>query len=172
MAQNCWKFMHEISLANCVSAAVQRGASIYRGSATGDQKAQFRSSLKRKLKALGTSYRTRTVSEAKHLRSICNLARQLSKRYARVLAPEGLVIGRAQKALNLYLKYLWCLGKLPEPPHCPFDRKVIDHLGLRSPVAWTKIRTKAEYVGLVACARRVAKRESLAQWELRIWRPE
>lgn len=37
-------------------------------------------------------------------------------------------IGSAQKALNLYRKYLWCLGYIPFPPHCPFDATIIDQL--------------------------------------------
>ena len=28
----------------------------------------------------------------------------------------------------LYLKYLWCLGEICRPPHCPFDRMVIEEL--------------------------------------------
>lgn len=172
MGQDCSKFIHRMTLANCVSAALQRGAPVYHHDATDQQRREFRRSLKRRLRALGSLYRKCAVSEAKHVSNICDLARQLSKTYARALAPEGLVIGRAQKALNLYLKYLWCLGKVPEPRHCPFDRKVMDRLPPQCRVAWTKIYTKAEYVRLVGCARRVAKPESLAQWELRIWRPE
>ena len=34
-------------------------------------------------------------------------------------------IGVAQKALNLYLKHLWCLDWIYEPPHCPFDNGII-----------------------------------------------
>jgi hypothetical protein len=37
-------------------------------------------------------------------------------------------VGTAQKALNLYLKYLWCLGEIKTPPHCPFDRGIIQML--------------------------------------------
>jgi hypothetical protein len=30
--------------------------------------------------------------------------------------------GIAQKMLNLYLKYMWSLGNIQEPPHFPVDR--------------------------------------------------
>lgn len=38
-----------------------------------------------------------------------------------------LLFGRAQKMLNMYLKYLWCAGMIDTPPHCPFDDRVIRH---------------------------------------------
>ena len=34
---------------------------------------------------------------------------------------KGYKYGVTQKLLNLALKYYWCSGHIPEPPHCPVD---------------------------------------------------
>ena len=182
MSEKCCEFIHGMILTNCVLAAVQRGRAVYQTRETKEGKAHldrrkacFRKSLKEKLKALGTSYRNGAVSEAQHVKNICKLAPQLTKAYGDVLAPGGFPIGRAQKALNLYLKYLWCLGKVSEPPHCPFDSKVIGKLRAqqyRGP-PWTKLDTREHYESLVSVAKGAAGRQnpsgSLAQWELSVW---
>ena len=72
-------------------------------------------------------------------------------------------VGITQKAFNLYLKYLWCLGLRwieHEPPHCPFDRIVIGKLG-GGLTAWTKVNdkknTRALWRQLIKNVKRVKK---------------
>ena len=73
----------------------------------------------------------------------------------------------AQKALNLYLKLLWCLGKVKEPPHCPFDSIVISKLGKK--LNWTELDDIQPYKDLVNSARTLAGKLSIAKWELEIY---
>ncbi len=54
-----------------------------------------------------------------------------------ILFGNGFRVGIAQKALNLYLKYLWCLGKITEPPHCPFDSIIISEI--KCNIKWTEM---------------------------------
>jgi len=51
------------------------------------------------------------VGEGQHLENIQELARRVNKSCASFLNGDHLRFGVAQKALNLYLKYLWCVGK-------------------------------------------------------------
>ena len=97
-----------------------------------------------------------------------------------------LKFGRAQKLLNMYLKYMWCANKT-SPPHCPFDNIIISRLvsemafGERGSMArlqkqkghknvrhWTKSDNPDDYRAWLAAARRVAegKYRSLSEWEL------
>jgi hypothetical protein len=62
-------------------------------------------------------------------------------------------IGLAQKALNLYLKYLWCLGEIHEPPHCPLDSIVLGQVPGCKDVRWTLIATLGSDKGRVFCPR-------------------
>ena len=86
-------------------------------------------------------------------------------------------IGIAQKALNLYLKNLWCLGEITTPPHCPLDRLIIDKLGLkwseRSQYDWTKIDDIEKYKELISrCDHKARERgcENIAEWELEVYK--
>ena len=75
-------------------------------------------------------------------------------------------IGSAQKALNLFLKYLWCIGEAPEPPHCPFDFQIISKLPPAVRCNWTELDSIETYRALVAAAKTAAAGQSLAEWEL------
>jgi hypothetical protein len=79
-------------------------------------------------------------------------------------------IGSAQKALNLYLKYLWCLGLIARPPHCPFDYRILAKLPTCN-VKWTQLDSIVKYKEIVGEAEQLAKgkRLSLADWELEEW---
>lgn len=84
-----------------------------------------------------------------------------------VLNNDALNVGTAQKLLNLLLKYYWCLGWLPEPPHFPVDSQIQKNLPAASRKSWTSISSFNEYDAIIAAARQQLKKgETLAQWEL------
>jgi hypothetical protein len=102
---------------------------------------------------------------------------QMGHDYWTLIAPflngGTLFFGVAQKALNLYLKYLWCWDPNFIPPHCPFDDKIIKALGAL-PVGvdtkWTTSNSVPSYRAWVAAARTIAgTNQSLAEWELEVW---
>ena len=107
---------------------------------------------------------------------------------------NGMKFGRAQKFVNLYLKFMWCAGEIPvAPPHCPFDdimiRQLISqnafdewhgikclkrqegHADIRH---WTKSNNSGDYRIWLAAAREVIKGEyrSLSEWELVVFGEE
>lgn len=109
------------------------------------------------------------ISEEKHLKNIQNISSDFSINMGpQYLDRNHLRIGTAQKLLNLFLKYLWCLGVIKMPPHCPFDGVVINALELDD-VKWTKLDDITEYNELVKHARAVAKDKPLAEWELELF---
>ena len=74
--------------------------------------------------------------------------------------------GRAQKLINVLLKYYWCAGKLKqEPAHMPLDRYILKELDIKD-VAWTQMDDK-KYEVYIKIAREKAKGMSLAEWELK-----
>jgi hypothetical protein len=78
-------------------------------------------------------------------------------------------IGHAQKGLNLYLKYMWCAGWIPEPPHCPYDRIVLQFVPECKNMLWTKLDSMADYNRIVECSKIAACGKSLSIWELEIY---
>jgi hypothetical protein len=161
------RFMRDEIFSLTLMATVQR-AHVYASDGDADAKWRFQKALRQSLQQLEPSYRE-TVTEEDHMRNVVALSAKLSLDHADILAGRRFRIGTAQKALNLYLKYLWCLGKLPVPPHCPFDYRVIAKLSEYFGPSWTKLDDLKDYVGLVVAAKAKAGSMSLAEWELRTY---
>ena len=111
------------------------------------------------------------VTESQHERNILLLCSHGSDVGLGLLGPHGYKVGVAQKLLNLQLKYLWCLGVIPEPPHCPIDRVIISKTPLRDVVAWTNITCIDTYRDVIRAVRVLADRAglSIANWELQTY---
>lgn len=151
--------------------ATSQRSHIYSEGSSEDTKKQFRKDLRQQLEYLAKKY-SNPIATEQHLQNIANLSKDLSARHEKCLNRGRFRIGLAQKALNLYLKYLWCLDRISEPPHCPIDRIVLENAKWRSePTNWTDIDSIADYSKIVQHIFEVAsKREqSLATWELEIW---
>jgi hypothetical protein len=145
-----------------LAATVQR-AKVYAGGVSERDRKEFQNSLRKKLFDLWPRY---AAGQKKlHNANIKQLAKELSEQHGDLLRGRRFRIGPAQKALNLFLKYLWCAGILRvSPPHCPFDRNIIQNIG--EDINWTELDTMREYRQLVTAARRAAKGVGLALWEL------
>ena len=111
------------------------------------------------------------VNSDSHTKNISDFAQLASKEFSRILKGDRLKIGVSQKIINLYLKYLWCFGKISEPPHCPFDRNIISKLNLVNPPNWTKIDDIEIYKTLVKKAQEKAgDQQPIALWELKMFK--
>jgi hypothetical protein len=146
---------------------VQRGK-LYKKDSTDTQRMAFRRDLRLELERLAEKYRT-LVSERHHLANIERLAKTLSDKHPKALSGKRFRVGSAQKALNLYLKYMWCLGQIPVPPHCPFDARVLARVPGCREVRWTQLDNVGEYEQIVQCAKVAAGNLTLAEWELRLY---
>jgi predicted house-cleaning noncanonical NTP pyrophosphatase (MazG superfamily) len=133
------QFLHDELFSLTLMAMVQRGK-IYKATATNKERNQFHKELQRSLKEIAAEYRTDKTDE-EHEKNISRLADTLSFSQHAVLREERFRIGSAQKALNLFLKYLWCLEEILPPPHCPFDAGIIRQLELPPAVPrnWTEL---------------------------------
>lgn len=161
------RFLRDECFSLTLMAVVQRG-NLYRKGSTEKIRKEFHRELRQELERLVPQYRT-AVTEDDHLRNIVGLADGLSQSQKKALAGGRFRIGSAQKALNLYLKYIWCLGDIPAPPHCPFDYQVISRLPGCENQKWTRIDSLDDYRILVEAARREASGRSLAEWELQLY---
>lgn len=161
------KFLRGEFLTMSVLGALGR-SNTYSESASESDKENLRNSLRNKLDELAADYAS-VVTEKDHISNIKELADDLSSKFSSCLKNGRFRIGIAQKALNLYLKYLWCAKYIPLPPHCPFDANVIRNLPGCTNVKWTLIDTIDEYTKLVGDAKNIAESKSLSEWELEIW---
>lgn len=163
-----------------LNAALGRSTT-YSNEATDPMKNEFRECFRNILKCLGKQYKEK-VEEAEHIKNIECICDTLSDKHAATLRNGRLRVGIAQKALNLYLKYLWRCGCIKEPPHCPLDSVVLKMLkrelrqaGERwTPIKskWTEINEMREYMDWIKKIEEVVNECSIAQWELKAFNKE
>jgi hypothetical protein len=150
-----------------LGAIVQRGR-VYRPGLSETARRSLHGELRAALRECASAYAD-PVSDEDHVKNIVALADRISGLCGDVLAGGRFRLGSAQKALNLHLKYRWCLGWCPQPPHCPFDAIVLARIpGWHGPT-WTALDSVDDYRRLVAAARACANPESLPVWELNLY---
>src|SRR6266508_3098683 len=130
-------FLRDELFSMTLMATVQRGR-VYRSGTTENARKAFQQELRRQLETITAPYRTKQSEEA-HVNNIVALAASLSASHGDILYEGRFRIASAQKALNLFLKYLWCLGDVAEPPHCPFDFQIIKMLPADKRCNWTRL---------------------------------
>lgn len=161
------RFIRSELLTLAITGAFGR-ANVYADDASEPSRQRVRATLRQLLEKLATRYE-RGVDEAQHLRHIAQLAAELTAAHTGALEGGHFRIGPAQKALNLYLKYLWCLGDVTiEPPHCPVDSIVLRAAGVTG-VAWTRMDSLDQYRDCIAAIRRAASTQGIARWECDLW---
>ena len=122
---------------------------------------------KRLLSEEGDAYRNPKppISDELHCAAIARIADTLSSKFSEMLRDGRLRFGTSQKAFNLYLKYLWALGEIQTPPHCPIDSVVLERAGLDGS-SWTKSDSCEVYMAWV---QHIRKHLTLAEWENDVW---
>lgn len=164
------EFLRQTALLNAIGAAFQH-AGIYTKTAASEAKDELRADLEDRLSNLEEQYRD-TVSSQEHFQNIHCLAEFISSRHARILREGRFRVGVAQKALNIYLKLIWCYGWIFEPPHCPIDSIVLAEIG-DTKTKWTKMRDISAYRTAIEAVlehvRQHVPGKSVSQWELEIW---
>jgi hypothetical protein len=128
----------------------------------------FQKGLRAALEELSQSYKLE-ISDQQHVANIEHLAIEFLKKHTNLLANGRFRIGQSQKALNLYLKYLWCLDEIPMPPHCPVDAIVLAHITGFKEERWTQLDSIEGYQHIIEAARREANGIPLAVWELELY---
>ncbi len=151
------------------SALSQRKNRVYSREEVGNEREDFRGEFSRLIRAESQRY-TQAVSDADHYAAIRRISDTLSAKFTPILKDGRLRYGTSQKAFNLYLKYLWRLGKIVTPPHCPVDRQVLAAGGIDG--KWTASDSEKEYIYWINSLRWKAKPLCLAEWEYQIWSPE
>lgn len=162
-AQN--EFLKDQLWASTIRAATTRAGMIYDQGTTDKEKTRFKEELYEFVTELiHNHYETRVPDDMAHIANISNL-----KDFASRFGFVTLRFGHAQKVLNLFLKYLWSLELVHEPPHFPVDRLIQKKMKIKNASSWTKEMEERHYIKVIEEARIIAKREnfdSIAALEL------
>ena len=152
-------------------ASVQR-VKLYAPGIRPNQKVALSETLHRVVREqLIPRYRKR-VDEDDHCANIEIMIKLAGEEFGAILHGGRYRYSSAQKLLNLYLKYQWCLGRVAEPPHCPVDRIVLSMTNRKNKANWIEIDSRREYMQLIEAIRDQADRDglSIAEWEMTKYR--
>ena len=134
------------------------------------EKESLKKILHHHLQQLVIKHYKKTVSEEQHLENIVSLQKASNNE---ILNGEQLNYGVSQKMLNVYLKYQWCNGVIPTPPHFPVDRIIQEMLKCKPVVSWTKdIVSEAQYLVIIRHGKDFRDNKgykSLAEMELELF---
>lgn len=175
LADPKWRFLESVFLTDALrdSLTTRGGRRVYSETATNPQREALRNELRVRLIEIAVACSAASAEEA-HIQGISKLVALLGERAPIGCLNEGcLSFGVGQKMVNSYLKYLWCAGRIPTPPHCPFDDIIIRKLSLPPGCGpkWTEAG-ESDYRLWVNAAKRLAGPRSLAAWELEVWSAE
>ncbi|UAB69034.1 hypothetical protein INR79_10860 [Vibrio sp. SCSIO 43132] len=169
------EFILKIALSNSIIAAFQRG-NVYRKKTKDEKETSYnreknglRDTVKTELFALEEVYQ-RKVDNKDHINNISAIVVNVTQKHSEILNQGEFRVGTAQKAVNLYLKFLWVYGYIPqEPPHIPLDGIVLR--AISSKVNWTEMNCIKEYEFLINEAKETAQEAnlSLSEWEMNLW---
>src|SRR5690242_6379724 len=135
------------------SALRQRRNKVYCRDEVGNERETCRGELRSLMRVTARRY-GQPVSDTEHFAAIRGISDSLSASFGSILNGGRFRYGTAQKVLNLYLKFLWRLGQIITPPHCPVDGIVLSAAGIEG--RWTHSDNEAEYVGWIKMLRQRA----------------
>jgi hypothetical protein len=148
-----------------ILAALQRNK-VYVSDDEYSFRSQFREEWATLIRNEAKPYREvgRSISDDEHCAAIQHIADELSERFSEHLVGRRLRFGTSQKAFNCYLKYLWALGEIATPPHCPIDGVVLKRVGISD--SWTRCDSREQYMGWINAIR---QHLTLSEWENEVW---
>jgi hypothetical protein len=166
----------EKALSSGVSAAVQHN-SLYREGVRQVAKPLFQESWKEQLISVSKKFE-QTVEASAYEEDILKLKQYINEKYSTLFRDTphpkygyeaGFRISHAQKSISVYLKHLWCMGKIPRPPQCPVDRIILKKAGIKYPETnWAYVNSIEEHRGEMCFLNNKAVIAGLhvADWEL------
>lgn len=152
-----------VALASGLNASLRWNRLYAQGADRGRVRRQWRDELVRLAEAYGRPHPLgRFLEDVESLRASMNAA------FPHKVFRQGFRVSHAQKSLAIYLKHLWCLGRVPAPPACPIDRAVLRLVAPDAIPPWTKVDSMDDHARMLEWAATVAQGAGmgLAEWEV------
>lgn len=153
------------AMRNSIRASLQRNKT-YKNKVSQSDRKKLRHAWSDLIISAAKQY-NQPVTDAEHCRVITQIAQSLSQSHKRILVGGKMRFGTSQKAFNLYLKFLWRLGHIAQPPHCPVDGVILRAAGILD--SWTKSDSVSDYMAWINAIRRLAGKMTIADWEYEKW---
>jgi hypothetical protein len=145
-------------------ASFQR-AYAYVENASEETKRYFKTKTSGLIDNMLSQYKKGNITDEEHITNIKEVS-NYSNHFSEIFNGGQINFGIAQKMLNLYLKYQWCLGDIAEPPHFPVDRIIQQKLNEQARLKglpklellpWTQFKDEKHYSKVINHARVIGK---------------
>jgi hypothetical protein len=111
------------------------------------------------------------INNLDHIKEIETIGTKLGNKFSKILKNKRMRFGITQKMVNLYFKFLWSVGEIETPPHCPIDGVIKKQLLKLEPSIelpnWTEMELEGYEVYLQTF--KELKIAEIAEWELKNW---
>lgn len=102
-----------------------------------------------------------------YIKLISGLRSTMNRDFSQYFCSTGFRISHSQKSISVFLKHLWCMGRIPMPFQCPVDYTILKRLPHeRRPRAWTQIDDIELHKESISALSQLAHPKPLAVWEL------
>lgn len=164
------------ALTMAVKASLQHNK-LYRNNINQYKREKFRNRLKEEILSISHEYIV-TKSQEDFKNDMECLKLKINKEFSHLFLDEttndslelGFRISHSQKCLSVYLKHLWCMGKIPMPPLPPIDRNILRIACNKSVIPkWTKVNSIKQYNVLIDYLIKAADEMHVTEWELKYY---
>ncbi len=161
---------------SAISAAVQHNI-VYARNVPQNSRGKIRNYWGTHLEEIGAKFE-KTVKLHEYENIICNFQEKMNKKFPDEFnngSKHGSMFrtSHAQKSIAVYIKILWCMGRIEEPMICPVDRIILNKTNARhsNDIAWGYVNTIQEHGRKFGYIQEAAKAAdmSVAKWELYIF---
>ena len=162
------------AIKSAISASVQHNPT-YSIEIEPNEKANIRKAWENNLIEIGELF-TESRSLEFYLKTVNEFQSKMSE-FNSFLSPNknnydtGFRIAHSQKSISVYLKHLWCMDLIPEPPCCPVDRIIAKAANVKLNENWTQMNSIESLDFALNEFTKIAKSENktLAMWELQLF---
>jgi hypothetical protein len=163
------------ALSKSIGASVGRNPT-YTANLNNSDKSIFRTFWATEIITIGMSFNEPRDLKY-YLQQVQNLANTINQDYYNTLQPHkpnydnGFRIAHSQKSISVFLKHLWCMELIPEPPCCPIDRMISLKAKYPLDVSWTKMNSIDQIERTLIGFRTLAENnnQTIAEWELKLF---
>lgn len=122
--------IRDIALKSAIKAAFMHNKT-YSNDADYHQRRNFRFFFRQLIAYIGEKYLNNVQTFDTFISDIQNMKATINEQFANILYDNSIRIGHCQKALAIYLKWMWChSNNMPAPPMCPIDRNILSYCGI------------------------------------------
>lgn len=116
-------FILDIAIKNSIGSAITLRKQFFSKESSAEMREEFRRFLGDETIKIASKYKNQQTEQQCiiDMKKLMDSVNKQFKNKGLFQNKYGFTLGQSQKVLTVYLKYLWCLDRIPLPPRAPLD---------------------------------------------------